>query len=225
MDILAWWNLIFLLPFGLALLYVLLLASGLSLGDHDANPDMDGLDGDHDLHDIHSVGVAGAVLGALGVGRVPLPIILTSLAFTWGFTGWACNLVLSRMPVVDAFFPLVSIAAAAAVSVGFTSLTARALARVIPSTESFGARNHDLVGRLAEARFTITDTFGRAFLYDARGVPHEVSCRVQAGEAPIAGGERVLLFDYDRDRDMFLVCPDPTQDTGENAGRPLRREP
>lgn len=231
MDILAWWNLIFLLPCALALLYVLLLAFGIAAVDHDHGPDVHGLDhGDadlhgHDLHGAHGVGVAGAVLSALGVGRVPLPVVFTSLAFTWGFTGWASNLVLSRTPVVEAFFPALSIPIAAVVAFAVTGATARLLARILPATESYGARNYDLVGRLAEARFTITESFGRAFLYDAHGTPQEVTCRVQPGEPPIVSGSRVLLFDYDRERDMFLVCPDPTQNTGESAGQPLRREP
>ena len=224
MDILTWWNLIFILPFALGVLYVLLLASGLSIGDHDT--DADGLDdGGADLDGDHDLGVAGSILGAIGVGRVPLPIILTSLALTWGFTGWASNLLLSRTPAVEGYFPLLSIAAATLAAFGFTGVATRVMARILPSTQSYGARNHDFVGQLAVARLTITDTFGRAFLYDTNGTPQEVTCRVQTGETPIAGGARVLLYDYDRDRDMFLVCPDPTHDTGENAGEPLRREP
>jgi hypothetical protein len=232
-DLFAWWNLLFALPFGLALLYVLLLAAGLASVDHDAgDADMDGLDhgdgfGHGDGHDADGqhLGAAGAVLSALGVGRVPLPIVFTCLAFSWGFTGWAANLVLSRTPVVDAFFPLISLPLAGAVSLLFTATATRLLARVLPSTESYGARNHDLVGRLADARFTITESFGRAVLHDARGTLLEVTCRVQPGEAALPAGSRVLLFAYDRETDSFLACPDPTFDAKAGGGHSFDSTP
>lgn len=55
--LLGWWNLIFLLPLGLALLYVGVYAvSGLTFGDADADASADGdLDADADVHaDIHA---------------------------------------------------------------------------------------------------------------------------------------------------------------------------
>ena len=46
--LLAWWNLIYILPFGLALLYLgLFVFTGITFGDADADAD---LDGDAQLH-------------------------------------------------------------------------------------------------------------------------------------------------------------------------------
>src|SRR5215213_7428138 len=107
MDLLTWWNLIFLLPALAALLYLVLLATGsVSTGDVDADLDAD-IDADVDADLAASTDAAsahgiehspsaehnqadsrfGEALGFLGVGRVPLSIILITFCFLWGFAG------------------------------------------------------------------------------------------------------------------------------------------
>src|SRR5438874_365728 len=128
-----WWNLIFLLPLGLALLYLgLYMASGLTFGDADVDHDFDAdavaevdADADHDMdvdhdvdadHDIdgdedggiheHDAGsesdgdsdsdsdsdadhetstpMHAALMGWMGVGRVPASLVLMILMMSWG---------------------------------------------------------------------------------------------------------------------------------------------
>src|SRR6187397_2743296 len=107
--IFGWWNLVFVAPFFLALAYLgIYAASGVTFGeidhdtdvnaeldhdfDHDADVDMDAdtdVDADHDVeHDVdHDAddgesqsgsSLAGA-LTWLGIGRVPVSIVLTVL--------------------------------------------------------------------------------------------------------------------------------------------------
>jgi hypothetical protein len=111
--LLHWWNLIFLLPFGLALMYLALYTlSGVTFGDGDLDHSFDAdhdlgadaghdLEADHDMDADHDPGNDGpasghasgplAALSWLGVGRVPLSILLMVLLLTWGVVGFVAN--------------------------------------------------------------------------------------------------------------------------------------
>ena len=92
MELLQWYNLVFVLPILAAVLYIGLLASGLGSGgegeldvDHDADLGHD-FDAAH-AHPEAGAHLLGAVLGLLGVGKVPLSILLMSLFLVWGGAG------------------------------------------------------------------------------------------------------------------------------------------
>src|SRR5687768_9696966 len=115
--VLNWFNLIFVVPFALALAYLgLYTLSGWTFGDADvdadaaADVDADAeveaeveadadADADHDAdhgHDHDGARAGGgsgwfAVLSWLGAGRVPLSILLMILLMTWGAVGFATN--------------------------------------------------------------------------------------------------------------------------------------
>src|SRR4051794_20984511 len=117
--LLGWWNLIFVAPFAVALVYLgVYTLTGITFGeadvdaemdadvdahvdvdadadaDTDADPDADAdADGDHDA-DAEDAGGAHAslqamALGWLGAGRVPLSLVIMVLMLTWGFAGLA----------------------------------------------------------------------------------------------------------------------------------------
>jgi hypothetical protein len=145
MDLLEWYNLIFVLPFTGALLYLAMLAAGLSAHGADSDADLD-VHAGTDFGVEHGVEVpaahghaeahgATAVLTFLGVGRVPISILLLSLCFLWGFAGWASNRLLGELLPLPALL-VASLAIAAASSVLGTGLLARVLARAIPASES-----------------------------------------------------------------------------------------
>jgi membrane protein implicated in regulation of membrane protease activity len=229
MDLLAWWNLIFLLPALAALLYLLLIAAGTVDVGHDVDADLDAdadldMDVDADVfHGIeHSLGAEHAgggstfssALSFLGFGRVPLSILLLTFCFLWGFAGWAANTLLKAPLDRPGVFFWFSLAAAALVSVLGTRSLARGLARILPSTESYGTRERDLVGRLARVRDTVTERQGRAQLFDANGSLQEVPVRIKAGEPSIPARTEVVLLNFDRDRGVYYVLADPL---GESA--------
>jgi hypothetical protein len=229
MDLLAWWNLIFLLPALAALLYLLLLASG-AVPDDDVEADAD-VDADLDTevdtdveHGIeHSLGGqqdhqapgVADLLGFIGFGRVPLSILVMSLCFLWGFAGWAANRVIDDLLGSPARFFWLAIPVAAVTAIGGTRYLARGLARIMPATESYGVSQRDLVGRLARVRDTVTEHHGRAQLFDDRGTLHEVPCRIRAGEAAVPQRTEVLLLSFDRDKGVYYVLADPLGDSAE----------
>jgi hypothetical protein len=196
-EILEWWNLIFLLPAAIAVLYVLLLAVGAMPFD-DLGLDIDTHDGDggHDL------------LGILGVGRVPISIVLISFSLLWGVIGWFAMRAFQAIWPAPGVFIWPSLLVALVGAVGLTRVMARLFNRVMPGTESYGAGSRELVGRMAEARYPISSSGGSVQVYDQHGTLHEVPARVLAGEEAIPAGARVVLWRYDDATGSFLVAQD-----------------
>lgn len=237
MNLLTWWNLIFVLPFSAALIYILFQAfTGLGVeqgadADHDVGADVDhdiDMDMDHDAdigvdHDIERhFGVehttefshtndANAIVKALsflGVGRVPISIVFMTFCFIWGFTGWMSNLLLApilRYPVV---FIWPSIAIALFFTLLLTKWTVKGLSRIMPSTETYGTSNVQLVGKRGKALYEITETSGSVRLRDDYGNLLDIACRIKPGEKPIPAGDSVILMRYDAQKQIFLVKHD-----------------
>jgi hypothetical protein len=202
-ELLEWWNLIFLLPAFAAVLYVLLLAvgalpfddMGLHFDAHAGHVDHD-VPGDHDL------------LGILGVGRVPISIVLIGFSLLWGVIGWFAMRAFQSVWPEPGVFIWPSLLVALVGAAGLTRLMTRLLSRVMPGTETYGAGTRELIGRMAETRYPISPTGGTVQVYDQYGTLHEVPARVLTGEAMIPAGARVVLWRYDDVTGSYLVTQD-----------------
>jgi len=239
--LLSWSNLIFVVPFVLALLYLgLYTLSGITFGDADADVGAD-LDGDADLggdvhldHDIggdfhadaeahvdapghvdadadHDAdtpaghGPAIAALQWLGVGRVPVSIVLMVLLLSWGWIGFVTNVILqSRISRASAQVAI-SLPLAFLGSILFTRLVSGLVARWLPTCETTARRRHELLGSVGEAIFAINEKFGLSSIRDAQGELYQVPCRVDAGQPALAKGERVKLVAYNAKEGIFRV--------------------
>ena len=228
LDLLQWWNLIFLLPLLCAGAYHLLLATGTVAAETDADADADasldaggGANLDHDLdHSVERAGVEAfghrgeaaesglldRALSVLGIGKVPLSLVLVSWCYIWGVAGYASNLMFSSF-LPAALYAWLSLGVAGAGALVLTRYLAGGLARVLPRTETYGVYTADLVGRPAVVRYAVTPTFGTAQLYDEHGTMHEVDCRTRPDGTPIPSGTRVALVEYDEARQVFIAVP------------------
>jgi membrane protein implicated in regulation of membrane protease activity len=260
--LLAWWNLVFIVPFLLAVLYLAVYAvSGVTFGegemelagdfhadidadtdiDADADADLDhDLDGDvdHDLeagaeHELNGEAHAAAesngeaqagggsapagsarelpfhlgVMSWLGLGRVPLSILLMVLLITWGVIGFIANVILSPIMPWPWMAVLGSLPAAALGSAFITRSVVRLVGHWMPTMETYARRTGELVGSAGEATYDIDHQFGVAHVRDSRGDLFQVPCRVYPDDKPIQKGSKVLLVDYDDDQKMFFVTP------------------
>ncbi len=147
----------------------------------------------------------GAALEWLGVGRVPLTILVLVLCMLWGFVGFAVNMLLVGVPLVGPRPWLVSLPLAAIASVMGTKGLGGVLARYMPTTETYVHSRAALTGRSGVAMFGIDHKFGMAFVRDTTGDAHQVACRVYADGQPIAKGQRVLLVDYNSADAFYYV--------------------
>jgi hypothetical protein len=228
-QLFEWWNLIFELPFLVAFVIVLVMATGavpMGEGGGEADHDM-GLDHhlelshdfDHDVghdlghgggHTTHEAGDHGGlgfmqVFTLLGVGKVPMALIFMSLSVTWGFIGWTSNQVLGSLITSPAVFVPISVVLALMGSFFLTRYVALLFSRLIPNVETYGVTSERLVGKTGEARYPISETFGEALVRDRYGQLHQVTCRTLPGKEAIPSGSKVILYQYDSDHDWFYA--------------------
>ena len=241
MELLEWWNLVFLLPAVAALLYLLLLALGAlpAEGDHGdlhvepgLHVEIHGAHIEIHAHDAiddiphgehHDMDPFRGALSLIGVGRIPLSLVLMSFFFLWGFFGWAANQLFSTVFPSPALFIWPSLAVALVGAGAFTRLLAARLGRLMPSTESYGASSSELIGRIADVRYALTETSGTVQLYNQYGSIYEVPARVMPGELPIPAGERVVLWRYDPGGGAYFAVQDDVIAGIEPGGsRPAR---
>jgi len=217
--LLQWWNLIFVLPFALAMLYLgLYVASGVTFGDPDVDADLDhDLDGDvdHDAdvganhaadsHADHAPshgGIAPILSAWLGVGKVPLSIGVMFLLLSWGVFGFTANQLMRDRGAGAA---MVSLPVAAVGCLLFTRVVTTLVGRYLPMNESYALRRKDLLGLTGEAVLGIDDSFGMAAVHDVHHVLHQVPCRIDRDGTPIGKGERVEIVDYDSKQRLYYV--------------------
>jgi membrane protein implicated in regulation of membrane protease activity len=230
--LLGWWNLIFVAPFAVALLYLFVCTlSGVGMGDADADADADidadvdadiDLDADADLdadvhgevdghdanadgHDSESDQTAAhlAALAWLGVGRVPLSLVGLVLVLTWGAAGFLTNAMLR--PRTGLAAARISIPVAVLASLLVTRSLVLLIARFIPLNQNLALRQSDHVGEVGQALYAIDERFGLVAVRDERGDLKQLPCRVASGVEAIPRGARVKLVAYRADERFFFV--------------------
>ena len=228
----SWWNLIFILPFALGLMYLgLYTISGWTFGDGEAELELDhdvdvdahlDIDGDvhadinHDLsqdvdHDADSdtgghPSALLAVLNWIGIGQVPLSLVMMVQMLSWGVIGFVLVQLLRGWPIAR-FAPTAMIAA----GVGSTTISqfvSSILGPTLFKAPNTARRYHQLLGSRGHALYPIDSAFGMVGGRDDRGELFQVSCRTADGQPPIAKGVCVKLVAFTAKDRMFHVIPD-----------------
>jgi membrane protein implicated in regulation of membrane protease activity len=213
MDLLRWYNLIFLLPAGVAVL--VLLVSGLESGEDsdadvsdggdggDAAEGDDAGDGDESAED----GPARHVLGFFGVGRAPLTIVLAALLIGWGISGIAANEALQPRLQIPGRFIGLSLAIAAGGALVSAKLLAELAARFMPKDESYAVSQAELVGLTGKVIYPVSESAGRIHIRDRFRTLHVKPARVAPGAPPIAKSVEVIVASEDAQRRYVVVEP------------------
>jgi membrane protein implicated in regulation of membrane protease activity len=221
LNILAWWNLVFLLPLALGVL--LLVASGLTgaldSGHGDAghadsgHGDAGHADGDgdtsHDLHAEHDTDGYGFgdLLHTLGVGIVPLSLLMPAFLLTFGVLGITANRLLAVESSSGSRFWLALLIALLFGLVGMALLGA-AFRKFLPTNER-ATGNKDLIGKTGKVIFGVSNTEGTIQVRDMTGTLHQLPARVRDGQGDIASGQEVLLVGFDSEHGCFIVEDSP----------------
>lgn len=178
------------LPFSVALLVMLMIGAVEALGlgassvHLDVHADMDG---------------GGDLLGWLGIGRVPLLMLLVVFLALFGLIGLAVQQFAGPLSL------WVAVPAAAIGALPLTGLGARGLARIVPGDETTAVSLDSLVGR----RGTITIGTARrgspaqARVADIHGQIHHVMVEPYDDDQSIGEGETVRLDR--RDGHIFIA--------------------
>lgn len=199
------------LPFAVALVLMLMIgaveAIGLGVGAV-------GIDAHGDVH-----GDAGDLLGWLGIGRIPLLMVIVVLLALFGLIG------MTAQQLVDALLgrplsPWIAAPAALVVALPLTGLGARGLARILPGDETTAIAIDDLIGR----RATITvgtarqGCPARASVRDRHGLAHYVMVEPTDDRQSVGEGGTVLLVR--REGDIFIGLADGEPLFASAADRP-----
>jgi hypothetical protein len=168
------------LPFSVALLLMLMIGAVEALGlgasavHLDLHADVDG---------------GGDLLGWLGIGKVPLLMLLVVFLALFGLMGLSIQQFAGPLPL------WIAAPAAAVAALPMTGLGARGLARIMPHDETTAVSLDDLVGR----RGTITIGTARrgspaqARVPDIHGLVHYVMVEPYDDDHSIGQGENIRL--------------------------------
>ena len=199
------WNLPYLVMLGLVAVFLVLQLFGLLGGGH-ADVDLPAeADLDVDLaHGLHSEG--GGVLSYFGVGRAPLMVVWVTFCLFAGFTGIAFNRWIYERwegQYPGWAFPVSLVFSCVAGLVAMRLFSGLA-ARLIDMGGRGSTKKHELAGQLGVVASAQLDArFGEIRVQDARGNELLIHARLDAGDAVLKRGDRVVLVDYDAERGLF----------------------
>jgi hypothetical protein len=151
---------------------------------------------------LEAEGAGGDFWSLLGVGQVPLGLLLSLDLLLVGGIGIVAGEVLQAWLPLGAASPL-TLAAALFTGPALGARIARGIARHLPSVESHGAKRRALVGRFGRAELEIGSTFGRARVRDAGGALHFVRCVCH--HRPIPAGVAIVVVDLDATNGVYAV--------------------
>jgi membrane protein implicated in regulation of membrane protease activity len=143
---------------------------------------------------------ADGMLAWLGVGRVPLGLLLSVDLLMFGGVGVVASELAAVLLPGLLVAPVAAVVATVLAPLAGARL-ARSIARFAPSTETHGASRASLIGRWGRAELTIDRDFGRARVPDAGGAIHFVRCTT-AGPA-IERGAELLLVAHDETTGVY----------------------
>lgn len=206
-ELTRWYNLFFVLPVLVALIYLFLHTMTAS--------DIGGLEaGFGDLSVIAADRLPAAqertviirFFTFLNAGRLPPLMVVAPFFLCWGFFGFACNHWFVPLFEGMVFLAvLVSALTAFVLSSLVTRLLSKVIAYVFPTAQADEIQRANLVGTVATVTsIDVNADFGMARTED---VPFNVTifCRVDEGEARIKQGQRVVLWDYDAQMNCYKV--------------------
>jgi len=221
---LQWYDMIYLLPGGIAMLLLLLsaLGSGMHQGNHCGMGHGHLSSQTHSGHGHPGQGHQGAghrshgpqaastirtqqLSSFFGLGRVPAPLVYGSALLGWGLFGfWGTQFWqgILHLPIAFVLPSLVTALAGAFVTEKVTVETAF---RFLPGDESYAVSAVELCGLTGTVAFPIDATRGRVHVYDTHGTLHDLSARAAPTQGVIPRGHTVLVADYDNARDQLIV--------------------
>lgn len=147
----------------------------------------------------------GGVLDRLGLGGVPVTVAVSLLVAIAWFVSLAGTVLTSGAPARGGVFAVALAAAWAG-----TRTVVRPLSRLFP--EDRPVTRGDFVGRVCVIRTgRVTADFGQAEVAAEDGSTATVQVRTTAETPGLTAGRTALIFDYDEEREHFLVAPfDPS---------------
>jgi len=214
--VLQWWNLLYILPLLMGIIYLgLYISTGLTFGEADLDADASGavdhgLDGEPapDHHLTNNTNFSFEILSWLSARKVPMSLMLMIFVFCWSAIGLSVNRFLETIWMPGLLIPLASIPLALLGGALITRKMSSVVGRFIPMDETSAKSKRALVGCTGEAITNIDQKFGLVQVRCGNGDLFQVPCRVAGDGKAISKGSLVLLADYNDKEAYFHVIPD-----------------
>jgi len=189
-DLFIWQNILFYISIAFGSMLALSSAFGfisetVSEGDTDA-----------------ASGPLGNALSILGIGRIPLTIVLMISSLIFGGTGLILNLILSDMLDETLAF-CVALPASIISMLVLTNISSRALSKILPTTESYEITRMDLIGALGKAITFVDKVSGVSNIKDKEGNIHAISCYSSMEDIP--SGSEVVVVSFDDLKKKYVI--------------------
>lgn len=152
-----------------------------------------------------SLNILSRLFSILGIGKVPLALVVSIFCLIWGATGVAANQIFAMVLRTPALYVWPSMICAFLISYVSTSGLSQLISRMMPQLETYGTEEELLVGRIARAAYELDASPGSAFLLDDHQNRIQVRCRTHDGSV-IPGGAELLLLEYDPLSRIFTVA-------------------
>lgn len=212
--LLEWQNLVFVLPMAFALILLGVSVFGgehhhgsHDVSDHSLTHDVDGYGAAS--HESESASILNWVMDVLGIGKVPLSILVFTWCMLFGFIGLLLEHFILLMMVPGSLPNVLASGLIAFFSAGIiTSLLARIIGKFLPRFESYSERKQDFINREAEVRYTITARSGTVTLVDRYGNLQQLQVYLDhSWKENIPPHTKVILLSYDAAEDAFSAIP------------------
>jgi len=186
--------------FGVPLLIGVILVLGMSLGLTDLTGDASA-DAEVVAAPDEAGGTDTGISSLLGVGRVPLMVLLMLLTLLFGGTG-----LVALSPMRALFGSLgawLSFATAVSVSLVGTRVLAHLFARLLPSVETYVSRKRDLVGLGGSVILSVRAHEAVVRVVDGGGAELRIRAFVEGPR--LTAGDHVSIVAYEAEGDLFVV--------------------
>jgi len=152
---------------------------------------------------------ADSFLEMLGVGKVPLSLVMTVIMFTFGWSGLAGYFIIEKVFPVAVLNFILTIPLLAIFSLFFSFLFTALLAKPLKKIfQDYGeaTKSEDLIGKIAIITTnSVSKDFGSATVKLDSGVSVEVDIRSPQENSELNYGAEVLLVGFDSKDNYYLI--------------------
>ncbi|SHI68801.1 Protein of unknown function [Rubritalea squalenifaciens DSM 18772] len=167
--------------------------------------DIDSLDIDADADaDTDGGGFMAGFLKIVNATDVPLMMVLSLIClFKWmllvmyhGYVGFASLWWGGLLGIIGAFI----------IACIVTRILMKPLSPLFAAFKQGENDEEPVYGRECEVvSGTLTDKYGRVEIPRERGAPAVVACRLVEGDVPLKRGDKVVLFDHDKENSLYVA--------------------
>jgi hypothetical protein len=172
--------------------------------DHDADVTA-GDAGDHEADLAHAAdaapGVFTAVATLLGIGKVPVSLLLLTYLLVWGGAGLITLTLVGQQQV------WIAIVVAAAAALLVPRQLAGIVARLVPAFETYSMPARGLLGLTGLVLYRVTADSGTVRVHEPGGTFRDVPGRTAEGVESIPADTPVVLLRYDPRTEIYIVAP------------------